>query len=119
MVVQKIKQFKPKIFRVETVQAQFDFFRQLQERLPKEKIYTTRLQALNSRTKKEERIESLEPLVENGTLRFMKIQRLLIEMLEQFPKHDNDDLPDALQMAVELCGGGARRRTYHNKPKGL
>ena len=60
----------------------------------------------------------LEPLVENGALRFMRHQRLLIEQLEQFPNGANDDLPDALQMAVEI-GTKMKRRTYHKKPKGL
>lgn len=106
------------MFAVETVQAQIDFFRQLQQRLPQEKIYHTKLKAVTSKTRKEERIESLEPIFENGILRPMRNQRLLLEMLEQFPNHDHDDLPDALQMAVELCGGG-RRKTYHKKPLGL
>ncbi|ACV64601.1 phage uncharacterized protein [Desulfofarcimen acetoxidans DSM 771] len=118
VAVEKIRQYRPKVFAVETVQAQIDFFRQLRDRLPQEKIYYTKIKAVTSKTRKEERIESLEPLLENGILRLMKHQRLLLEMLEQFPTHDHDDLPDALQMAVELCGGG-RRKTYHQKPKGL
>ncbi|SFH23184.1 phage uncharacterized protein (putative large terminase), C-terminal domain-containing protein [Desulfotomaculum arcticum] len=116
--VDKIAQYRPRVFAVETVQAQIDFFRQLRERLAKEALYTTRLKGVTSKTKKEERIESLEPLFENGVLRLMRHQRLLIEMLEQFPTHDHDDLPDALQMAVELCGSG-KRRTFHKKPSGL
>lgn len=118
VAVEKIRQYRPKVFAVETVQAQIDFFRQLRDRLPQEKIYYTKIKAVTSKTRKEERIESLEPLLENGILRLMKHQRLLLEMLEQFPTHDHDDLPDALQMAVELCGGG-RRKTYHQKPKVL
>lgn len=118
VAVKKIIQFKPKIFAVETVQAQHDFFRQLLEKLSQRKVYGTKLKGITSKTKKEERIESLEPLIENGVLRFMRHQRLLLEMLEQFPTHDHDDLPDALQMAVELCGG-TRRRTFHKKPVGL
>ena len=118
VAVEKIKEYQQKIFGIETVQAQIDLFRQLQERLPRERIYGTKLKPILSRTKKEERIESLEPLIENGVLRFMRHQRLLLEMLEQYPSHDHDDLPDSLQMAVELAGAG-RRKTYHNKPKGL
>ena len=118
MAVKLIQKYRPKIFAVETVQAQIDFFRQLRDRLPKEKIYYTKLKGVTSRTRKEERIESLEPLLESGVLRLMRHQRLLLEMLEQFPTHDHDDLPDALQMAIELCGGG-RRKTFHRKPPGL
>jgi predicted phage terminase large subunit-like protein len=118
VMVEKIIQYRPRIGGVETVQAQVDLFRQLQERLAKLKYYSTKLRGIISRTKKEERIESLEPIIENGVLRFMRHQRLLLEMLEQYPSHDHDDLPDSLQMAVELCGGN-RRRTLFKKPKGL
>ncbi|QGG47644.1 phage terminase large subunit [Heliorestis convoluta] len=118
VLVDKVKKYHHRVFAIETVQAQFDFFRQARERLASEGVYTTKLKAVTSRTKKEERIESLEPVIEQGILRFMRHQRLLLEMLEQFPNHDHDDLPDALQMAVELCGNG-RRRTFHKKPLGL
>ena len=116
--VEKILEYKPRIFAVETVQAQVDLFRQLRDILAKRAIYGTKLKGVVSKTKKEERIESLEPLVENGVLRFMRHQRLLLEMLEQFPSHDHDDLPDALQMAVELCSY-SRRRIFYKKPMGL
>lgn len=110
--------FKPKVFVVETVAAQHDLYRQLKEAMLKRGIYGTKLKPLVSRSKKEERIELLEPLVENGALRFMRHQRLLLEQLEQFPNGTNDDLPDALQMAVEV-GTRMKRRTYYKKPKGL
>ncbi|MCW2278727.1 phage terminase large subunit [Heliophilum fasciatum] len=118
VVADKIGEYRHKIFSVETVQAQHDFFRQLRELLTRRNVYHTKLKAVVSRGKKEERIESLEPLVEQGILRFMRQQRLLLEMMEQFPSHDHDDLPDALQMAIELCGAN-RRRIFHNKPNGL
>lgn len=114
----KMEKFKPKVFIVETVAAQFDFYRQLKAAMPKRGLYRTKLLPLNSRTKKEERIEMLEPLVENGVLRFMRHQRLLLEQLEQFPNGTNDDLPDALQMAVEAATK-MRRLTHYKKPKGL
>lgn len=115
---QKIKQFKPKLFGVETVQAQYDMYRQLRDRLVVKGIYTTRVLSVNPKGKKEDRIEQLEPLVEGGYLRFKKSQRLLIEMLQLFPSHDHDDLPDALASVVEMSGK-QRKRTYYNKPKGF
>lgn len=52
---------------------------------------------------KEARITRLSPLVENGTLRFLKtVSRRLIDQLVQFPKGDHDDGPDALEGAVSL-----------------
>lgn len=113
-----MRKYRPKVFAVETVAAQHDFYRQLKEAITKGGIYGTKLHPINSRTKKEERIEMLEPLVENGALRFMRHQRLLLEQLEQFPNGTNDDLPDALQMAVDM-GTKMKRRTYYKKPKGL
>jgi predicted phage terminase large subunit-like protein len=115
---QKIRQFKPKLFGVETVQAQYDMYRQLRDRLVVKGIYTTRVLSVNPKGKKEDRIEQLEPLVEGGYLRFKKSQRLLIEMLQLFPSHDHDDLPDALASVVEMSGK-QRKRTYYNKPKGF
>jgi predicted phage terminase large subunit-like protein len=119
VAVEKIKEFGHNIFGVETVQAQHDLFRQLRERLMKEGIYGTKLKPIVSRTKKEERITALEPLVESGFLRFKKDQRLLFEQMEQFPTGTHDDLPDALAGAVELIGGTRRRRIFHRKPPGL
>lgn len=118
MAERKIRQWNPKIFGVETVQAQYDMYRQLRERLMKAGIYSTRLMAVNPKGKKEDRIEQLEPLVEGGYLRFNKGQRMLLEQMELFPAHDNDDLPDSLASAVEIAGK-QRKRTYYRKPKGF
>jgi predicted phage terminase large subunit-like protein len=85
--------------------------------LSKRSYFKTRLKQYNPRTKKEIRIEALEPLVEAGMIRFKKQHRLLIEMLELFPQHEHDDLPDALASCVELAGNH-RKRMFQNKPKG-
>lgn len=115
---QKIAEYGHKVFGVETIQAQYDMFRQLRENVTKRGLYRTRMKAINPRGKKEDRIMTLEPLFENGTIRMKRSQRLLIEQLQQFLNHDNDDLPDALASAVDLCGGN-RRRTFLQKPSGL
>lgn len=118
VAIRKIKQWNPKVFGVETVQAQYDMYRQLRERCIKEGIYSTRILPVNPRGKKEERIEALEPLVEGGYIRFNKGHRLLNEQLELFGSADNDDLPDALASAVEIAGK-QRKRTFYQKPKGF
>lgn len=115
---QKVSQYGHKIFGVETVQTQYEMFRQLRENATKRGLYKTRFKAINPRGKKEDRIMQLEPLFENGSIRMKRSQRLLIEQLQQFLNHDNDDLPDALASAVDLCGGN-RRRTFMQKPAGL
>jgi predicted phage terminase large subunit-like protein len=118
--VEKIKQYGHNIFAVETIGIGFDMHRQLSERLAKEGVYGTKLKPVpHHGTKKEKRIESLEPICENGFLRFMKHQRLLFEQLEQFPNGTYDDLPDALAGAVDLAGGTRRRRVFHRKPRGI
>ena len=114
----KIKQWKPKVFGVETVQAQYDMYRQLRERAVQQGLYSTRIMSINPKGKKEDRIEQLEPLVEGGYIRFNKGHRLLLEQLELFPSHDHDDLPDALASAVEIAGK-QRKRTCYCKPKGF
>jgi len=48
------------------------------------------------------RIQSLEPLISTGTLRFSRRHRVLLEQLRQFPKAAHDDGPDALEMAVDM-----------------
>lgn len=113
-----IIKWRPKVFGVETVQAQYDMYRQLKEMLYKKGVYNTRLLAFNPKGKKEDRIEQLEPLVESGYLRFKKTQRLMIEQLQLFPSADHDDCPDSLASAVEISGK-QRKRSYYNKPKGF
>lgn len=115
---QKILQWNPRIFGVETVQAQYDMYRQLKENCMKAGLYKTRVLPVNPKGKKEDRIEALEPLVENGYLRFNKGHRLLIEQLELFGSADHDDLPDALASVVEIAGK-QRKRTFYRKPQGL
>lgn len=115
---QKIKYYRPKIFGVESVQAQYDMYRQLNEMCVKNGVYHTRLKPVIPKGRKEDRIEILEPLFENGTIKVKRSQRLLIEMLEQFPNHDHDDLPDCLASCLELAGK-QRKRSYWNKPEGF
>lgn len=116
---QKIVQWKPKIFGVETVQSQHEFFRQLQVMVNKRGIYHTRIKAVMPRGKKEERIESMEPLFENGAIRVKRSQRILIDQLVHYPEADHDDGPDCLQAAVSLSGGTRRQRSFYRKPSGV
>ncbi len=49
------------------------------------------------------RIQSLEPMISTGVLRFSRRHRTLLDQMRQFPMAAHDDGPDALQMAVELA----------------
>ena len=114
---QKIAEWQPRLFGVETIQMQYEFYRQLQENIMKHGLYYTRLKACNPKAKKEDRIQILEPLFETGYLRLKRSQRLLLEQLLVFPQGEHDDLPDALASAVDLAGK-TRQRTHYIKPEG-
>ena len=115
---EKILEYRPKTFGVETVQAQYNMFTQLRDNLIKRGMYSTRVKAVNPRGKKEDRIEQLQPLVENGVIRFKRHQRLLQEQLELFPSATHDDLPDALASVVDITGN-ARKKMFYKKPTGF
>lgn len=50
------------------------------------------------------RIQSLQPDVKNGRVKFRRDQQMLIEQLVNFPSADHDDGPDALEGAMKLLG---------------
>ncbi|MCI8809086.1 MAG: hypothetical protein HFF84_02975 [Oscillibacter sp.] len=58
------------------------------------------------------RVESLQPDVKNGYLRFRRNQALLLRQLEEFPLGAYDDGPDTLEGARTLV-----RR--HSRPAAL
>lgn len=118
VALRKIQQFRPKVFGVETIQAQYDMFRQLRENCMKHGLYSTRILAVNPTAKKEDRIEMLEPLIESGYIRLNRGHRLLLEQLELFPAIDHDDSIDALASVINMAGT-QRRRSFHRKPKGF
>lgn len=100
--VEKIRQWQVSTYVVETINAYHEFYRQLQERLRLESIYSCRLKDVKSQnSSKEQRIEALQPLFENKTLVLNDRHTMLNDMLAQYPFHDHDDAPDALQMAVD------------------
>jgi predicted phage terminase large subunit-like protein len=103
-VIDRIRKWKPKIFGVETINAYHEFYRQLEEKLRFEGIYKTKLKNLKShKSSKEERIESLEPLVSNRTLIFNRSHQTLLDQMQQYPYGDYVDAIDALQMCVDLA----------------
>ncbi|MHC5077011.1 MAG: phage terminase large subunit [Planctomycetota bacterium] len=62
--------------------------------------HTTRIENITNSTNKNARIAGLEPYVNDGSLKFNRNQKLLLDQLYQFPLAKHDDGPDALQMAV-------------------
>jgi len=87
-------------FGVESVQFQEYFKDKLTQAANQRGLYLPVEKTENQTSKKEIRIQTLQPLIKNGTVRFKKEQRLLLEQLKYYPLADHDDGPDALEMAV-------------------
>lgn len=66
----------------------------------------TRIKQIKQRTRKELRIESMLPDIQNGKLRFHERFRNSPEMeqFEMYPMHKHDDFPDAIHMAFSIAG---------------
>lgn len=79
--------------------------KQLRERSEAEGSYLN-LEEIKNTTDKKARIESLQPMVKNGTIQFSKRLIMLLDQMKYFPKGAHDDGLDALQMAVQLCSNG-------------
>jgi predicted phage terminase large subunit-like protein len=102
-------------FGVETVQFQYYFAEVMKQKsaacgeyLPVEEISSTQ--------NKDARIQSLQPFVKNGYLKFSRKHKNLLKQMTEYPMGRNDDAPDALQMAVKLAlevkaGQGAEYRS--------
>ena len=89
------------MFAVESVAFQEFFKTELVKRSRQAGAY---LPAKGIKTRKDKglRIESLQPLIHDGTLRFKKNQTTLIEQLLHYPLAESDDGPDAVALALTL-----------------
>jgi predicted phage terminase large subunit-like protein len=101
-IIQRIRQYRPRLLAVETINAQHEFYRQLQVELPRLGLYSTKVVDVKGhKSSKEQRIESLEPYTVNKTLIFNKSHKLLIDQMDAYPYGDYVDSIDSLQMSVE------------------
>ena len=87
-------------FAIESVQFQEYFRDSVIKECRRRGFYLPISSTDNQTSKKELRIKTLQPLVKNGTIRFLKKHRRLLEQLKLFPLADHDDGPDCLEMAV-------------------
>ncbi len=60
------------------------------------------VEQLKNLTNKQARIESLQPLVKNGTIRFSRKHLMLLEQLKFYPKGAFDDAIDGLEMLIAI-----------------
>jgi predicted phage terminase large subunit-like protein len=104
---------------VESVQFQEFFADELTRRANERGIYPP-VRQIQSTKDKLIRIQRLQPLIKNGTIRFQKRQRTMIDQLKYFPLADHDDGPDALEMAVQMIesiGPAMRVKTSESRIK--
>ncbi len=73
------------------------------------------VRGIHSHSDKILRIQSLQPDIKNGRVRFRRDQQMLIEQLVNFPSADHDDGPDALELAISLLGRKSAFAEYYKQ----
>ncbi len=112
-VIKAQKEFRCLRWGVETVQFQAFLMDELIKRSAKEGVPVPAM-AITHDFPKELRIESLQPHVFNGLIRFQADQTELLSQLRHYPNADHDDGPDALEMlwrTAFLHGSSSTPRT--------
>lgn len=89
-------------FGVETVQFQYYFAEIMRQKSAAIGEYLPIVE-INSVQNKDARIQSLQPFVKNGYVKFSKKHKTLLKQMYEYPMGKNDDGPDGLQMAVKLA----------------
>ncbi|TSD86011.1 hypothetical protein FFK22_024645 [Mycobacterium sp. KBS0706] len=90
------------VWGVEAVQFQ-EFFRTELVRRSAQRGVPVPAMPILTKSDKALRIESLQPHVANGLIRFHPGQTVLLDQLRHFPKGDHDDGPDCLEMLWVLA----------------
>ncbi|WP_144551986.1 hypothetical protein [Peribacillus simplex] len=121
-VYQLIMKYQPVVFSVEVVGGSIGFFTQLQKKLNDTPNNRTRLKQLKTNRSmgtKEQRLESMEPIVKSGQLIFQRKHTMLLDQFELFPYSPHDDSMDSCYQALQLIGITNRPRSFRKKPNGL
>jgi predicted phage terminase large subunit-like protein len=107
VIVDIVKKWEPDIIAAESQAAQEFFVDTLKNRLSLEGYPAgTRVKKVTHRSRKELRIETMLPDIENGTIRFNKKHSLLLEQFERYGQGAHDDGPDSLEMAISATKTG-------------
>ena len=101
------KEYHCQVWAVETVQFQ-EFFKDELVKRSARAGYTVPARGIKPNSDKALRIESLQPHMANGLIKFRQEQRELIEQLRHFPDAEHDDGPDALHMLWMVATTGNR-----------
>lgn len=97
-------------FGVESVQFQKYFLQNIKAKSQAEERYIP-FEGIDQKRKKEERIESLEPMINTGQILFKGDNELWNEM-QDYPMADHLDVIDALEMTWRLCSTGTFRYAF-------
>lgn len=89
-------------FGVETVQFQYYFAEIMRQKAAEAGEYLPIIE-INSVQNKDARIQSLQPFVKNGYIKFSKKHKTLLKQMFEYPMGKNDDGPDGLEMMVKLA----------------
>lgn len=89
-------------FGVEAVQFQYYFAEIMRQKSAEVGEYLPIVE-INSVQNKDARIQSLQPFVKNGYLKFSKKHKALLKQMLEYPMGKNDDGPDGLEMVVKLA----------------
>ena len=74
------------------------------------KINSKNARGVTPSVEKELRIESIQPHFSNGFVKLSQTHKTLISQLREWPNHEHDDGPDALQMLWMAATTGANRK---------
>ena len=85
-----------------------DFIKTLLERRSNEMRVYLPVEGIKNSTDKLARIQSLQPLIKSGAIKFSKRHGQLLEQMKCFPRGSHDDGLDALEMAVRVCQEASR-----------
>ncbi|PYG86726.1 putative phage terminase large subunit-like protein [Ruminiclostridium sufflavum DSM 19573] len=89
-------------FGVETVQFQYYFAEIMRQKSAEVGEYLP-IEEINSGQNKDARIQSLQPFIKNGYIKFSKKHKALLKQMFEYPMGKCDDAPDGLEMAVKLA----------------
>lgn len=89
-------------FSVETNQFQKTLVKMIEDRAKEQGLYFSPNEIVNT-TDKVKRIQGLQPLTKNGTIKFNKSHKKLLDECMYFPRGQHDDGLDALEMAVRTA----------------
>jgi len=108
----KSRKYEYKDFGVEINQFQ-ELFSDDVKKLMDELGITMPLRGVRQHTDKILRIQSLQPDIKNGRVKFRRDQKQLIDQLTNFPSDAHDDGPDALEGAIKLLGKRSAVADYY------